>query len=378
MKYLVEIRIVTMLIVFGFYACDDPERTNPNDPNYEISPPTNLVAQAISDESIHLTWQDNESHELGFKIERDAGSGFVEIGMVGPNVTEYTDTGLTYGQSYGYRVAAYTSVNTSNWAIITAATEFPAPTNLSASSLTDSELRLTWTDNTGYEDGFKIERDEGSGFVQLAGVDANVTEYTDTGLTYGQSYGYRVAAYTSINTSDYSGSAITTACLSCMVDYDGNIYETIQIGDQVWMAENLRVTHYRDGTAIPNLTSDGDWTSTSTGAYCYYANNSVNGETYGALYNWYAVTDGRDIAPEGWHVPTDADWKELEMFLGMSQSEADATGYRGTNEGSKLAGNAGLWTDGSLENNSGFGTSGFTALPGGYRYNGNGYFYYMG
>ncbi len=137
-----------------------------------------------------------------------------------------------------------------------------------------------------------------------------------------------------------------------VTDIDGNVYQTIQIGNQVWMAENLKVTHYRDGTSIQyvqnELTEPDVWETLTTGAYCYYDDSQSNQTTYGNLYNWYAVADSRNIAPEGWHVPTDAEWKELEMALGMSQSEADDAGYRGTNEGSKLAGNAGLWTDGEL------------------------------
>jgi len=156
------------------------------------------------------------------------------------------------------------------------------------------------------------------------------------------------------------------------VDYDGNIYQTVIIGNQEWMAENLKVTHYRNGDAIPNVTDNGTWTSTSNGAYCVYNNTPANADTYGNLYNWYAVDDSRNIAPEGWHVPTDEEIKELEMALGMSQSEADDTGWRGTNEGSKLAGRADLWTNGALENNAEFDTSGFSFLPGGYRYFYNG------
>ena len=339
--------------------------------------PGSLNVIGVSDESVRLTWTDNSGFESGFKIERDTGSGFTEIGTVSSDVTGYTDTGLTFGQSYTYRVAAFTSVNTSTWATITAVTEFPAPSNLSASSVSDSELLLTWTDNTGYETGFLIERDAGSGFSEIGTVSANVTEYTDTGLPNGQNYSYRAAAFTAMNTSDYSVTA--TASTSVVVDIDGNLYETIQIGDQVWMAENLKVTHYRDGTAIPNLTDAGGWTNTSSGAYCIYNNNASNEvDSYGALYNWYAVNDSRNIAPSGWHVPSDDEWKELEMALGMSQSEADATGYRGTNEGSKLAGNAALWASGVLKNDSEFGSSGFTALPGGYRSYYGGSYDYMG
>jgi uncharacterized protein (TIGR02145 family) len=99
---------------------------------------------------------------------------------------------------------------------------------------------------------------------------------------------------------------------------------------------------------------------------------------YGKLYNWYAVNDPRGLAPEGWHVPTDEEWKQLEMCLGMSREEADKQGYRGTNEGSKLAGNYDLWADGDLRNNPEFGSSGFTGRPGGYRSYNNGSFHDIG
>ena len=164
-----------------------------------------------------------------------------------------------------------------------------------------------------------------------------------------------------------------------MTDIDGNVYETVQIGNQTWMAENLRVTHYRDGSTITNVTDSGIWGSLTTEAYSIYNNNTSNElETYGALYNWFAVADGRNLAPAGWHVPTDDDWIELEMTLGMSQSEASATGYRGTNEGSKLAGNSGLWLTGELESDGEFGSSEFSVLPGGARSSANGEYDGMG
>ena len=340
--------------------------------------PSDLTASSLSDSEIQLTWTDNTGYESGFKIERNDGSGFTEIGTVLADVTEYTDTGLTFAQSYTYRVAAYTSANTSSWATITAATEFPAPSDLTARSVSDSEIQLTWTDNTDYETGFKIERDDGSGFSDVGSISEDVTEYTDSGLNFGESYDYRVAAYTASNTSDYSATVTATTPL---VDWDGNTYGTVKIGNQVWMAENLKVTHYRYGTPITHESDNTAWENLSTEAYCIYNNNASNEvDTFGALYNWYAVDATlHNLAPEGWHVPTDDEWKQLEMYLGMSQSEADVSGlYRGTNEGSKLAGSADLWDSGNLENNSEFGTSGFTALPGGYRYYGSGYYYSMG
>jgi len=212
-------------------------------------------------------------------------------------------------------------------------------------------------------------------------VNSNQSETTyDPGtLDYNNDYYWKIVAH-----DDHSNQTVSDVWefttfiggTGTVTDIDGNVYQTIIIGNQYWMAENLKVTHYRNGDPIPNVTDNSHWTNLSTGAYCYYDNDPANEDTYGALYNWYAVNedDSRGLAPAGWHVPTDDDWKELEMFLGMTQAQADDTGYRGTNEGSKLAGNASLWSNGDLINNAEFGTSGFTALPGGVRYYDNGFF----
>jgi uncharacterized protein (TIGR02145 family) len=149
-----------------------------------------------------------------------------------------------------------------------------------------------------------------------------------------------------------------------ITDIDGYVYSTIKIGNQWWMAENLKVTHYRNGDAIPNITDDTEWSNPTAGAYCNYDNNDDNVDTYGRLYNGYAVIDSRNIAPEGWHVPSDEEWKELEIFLGMNPSETENL-HRGTNEGGKLKETGSLhWnspnTDATNENS-------FTALPSGYR-----------
>ncbi|HMA76597.1 MAG TPA: FISUMP domain-containing protein [Candidatus Krumholzibacteriaceae bacterium] len=151
-----------------------------------------------------------------------------------------------------------------------------------------------------------------------------------------------------------------------VTDIDGNVYQTVTIGTQEWMAENLKVTHYRNGDPIPNVTDDGTWYGLSSGAYCEYDNDGGNVTTYGRLYNGYAVDDSRNIAPEGWHVATDEEWKQLEMYLGMSQSEADDTGLRGTDEGGKLKESG--TTHWISPNTGATNESGFTALPGGYRY----------
>ncbi len=161
-----------------------------------------------------------------------------------------------------------------------------------------------------------------------------------------------------------------------VTDIDGNVYQTVQIGDQLWMAENLKVTRYRNGDPISLVTSNSTWSNISSGAYCVYDNNPDNTEIYGNLYNWYAVNDLRGLAPEGWHLPTDTEIMEIEMYLGMSQQQANNTGWRGTNEGSKLAGKADLWENGALEDDIEFGFSNFDFLPGGFRLN-NGTFFPM-
>ncbi len=154
-------------------------------------------------------------------------------------------------------------------------------------------------------------------------------------------------------------------------DIDNNIYQTVKIGDQWWMAENLKVTRYRNGDVIPHVTDNSTWQGLSTGAFCSSDNADSNIATYGLLYNWYAVGDSRNIAPAGWHIPTDNEWKELEMHLGMSQSQADASGWRGTFEGGKLKETETLhW---SSPNYGASNETGFTALPGGHRFFTGGY-----
>jgi len=166
-----------------------------------------------------------------------------------------------------------------------------------------------------------------------------------------------------------------------VMDVDANHYDAVVFGNQIWMAQNLKVTHYPNGDPIPNVTDNSAWANlvdnNTDDAYCYYNNNSGNeADTYGVLYTYAAAiaddwtkdkVENQGICPDGWHLPTDIEWKQLEMFLGMSQSSADDMNWRGTNEGSKLAGNEPLWTNGALDSNAEFGVSDFVGLPGGHR-----------
>jgi uncharacterized protein (TIGR02145 family) len=149
-----------------------------------------------------------------------------------------------------------------------------------------------------------------------------------------------------------------------VTDIDGNVYHTITIGTQVWMVENLKTTKYNDGTAIPLVTDNTAWSTLSTPAYCWYNNDATTYKNmYGALYNWYAVNTAK-LAPTGWHVPTDTEWTKLENYvstnLGTSGSVAEA--LAATTNWATIGG------DGIGNNLSKNNSTGFSALPGGYRY----------
>jgi len=188
--------------------------------------------------------------------------------------------------------------------------------------------------------------------------DHNISVHLDGYETHNQSITIKAKQIEelNINLKKYSFETGTVS------DIDGNIYITIKIGNQWWMVENLTVTHYRNGDEIPNVTENTEWKSLLTGAYCNYNNNTDNALTYGKLYNWYAVDDNRQLAPEGWHVPSDTEWQMLINYLGGSSvgkmKETGITHWNNPNTGATNE-------------------SGFTALPGGYR-NFNGDFNVLG
>ena len=136
-------------------------------------------------------------------------------------------------------------------------------------------------------------------------------------------------------------------------DADGNSYDVVKIGDQVWTAENLKTTRFNDGTVIPQVTGNTDWVNMATPAYSWYNNDIGNKSVYGALYNWYTVKTGK-LCPTGWHVPTDAEWTILETYLGGSAVAGGKMKETGTTH----------WVD---PNTDATNESGFTALPGSWR-----------
>jgi len=172
-----------------------------------------------------------------------------------------------------------------------------------------------------------------------------------------------------------------SSCSSTVCDIDGNCYETIQIGEQLWMAENLKVTHYRDGSEIQYVQSESSepdvWENLSTGAYSYYEDDPSNLNTYGNLYNWYTVDDSRGLCMEGWHVPSDEEWTDLITYLDVDAGP-DVYGTQSYIAGGKMK-EEGLdhWYS---PNTGATNESGFTAFPAGIRYGfyGNGSYVNMG
>jgi uncharacterized protein (TIGR02145 family) len=145
---------------------------------------------------------------------------------------------------------------------------------------------------------------------------------------------------------------------SVIKDGDGNVYTTVTIGTQVWLKENLKTTNYNDGTSIPLVTEKAVWNNLSTPAYCWYDNNEASYKSiYGALYNWYSVNTAK-LCPTGWHVPTNTEWTALVTFLGGENVAGDKLRESGTAH----------W---SSPNTGATNETGFTALPGGCRFDGN-------
>ncbi len=149
--------------------------------------------------------------------------------------------------------------------------------------------------------------------------------------------------------------SFTTKFKDSITDVDGNKYEVLQICNQIWMTQNLNASKYRNGDVIPQVQDPTQWANLTTGAWCYYVNSTTDGPKFGKLYNWYAVNDPRGLAPQGYHIPNDAEWLTLINCLGGASVA-----------GGKMKAVSGLWR---FPNTGATNSSGFNGLPYGTRYN---------
>jgi uncharacterized protein (TIGR02145 family) len=238
-----------------------------------------------------------------------------------------------------------------------------APTNVVATTgNTTASVAFTAPTNNGGSviTGYTVRSNPGN--ITATGSTSPITV---TGLTNGTAYTFTVVATNAVGNSAPSAASTLvtpgpppfTCGTSTVSDIDGNAYNTVLIGTQCWTKENLKVTKYNNNDPIPDNTNS--WNTNPTGARTEYVASGVTGYVgnYGYLYNWYAVNDSRNICPAGWHVPTLPEWLLLETTLGINTAAP------------KLKSTSSLWNSGLVANNS----SGFSALPGGFRY-GNGNF----
>jgi len=299
-------------------------------------------------------------------------------------------TGLTCGNTYYVRAYAITSKEIFYGEQVSFTTDqclgFPTITTSPISSITEITAQSGGiiTDDGGLELSAKgvcwstSQNPTILDSITIDGRDLGNFTSSISGLMCGNTYYVRAYATNSLGTAYGNEESFSTANCITVTDYDGNTYQAVRIGDQIWMTQNLKVTHYSDGSPIPFVEDDSNWNSLSLTdkAYSWSNNNISTGNTYGALYTWAAAMNGLESSetnpsniqgacPSGWHLPSHNEWKQLEMYLGMSQVDADNSGWRGTDEGGKLKiKGTDYWRSPNTGANN---SSGFTSIPSGYR-----------
>lgn len=198
------------------------------------------------------------------------------------------------------------------------------------------------------------------------------TSVTTLGYNTGDQLLYKATAgnYSTIVTDVPTADKTTDFSFVDCTDADGNNYTAVSIGTQIWMVENLKSSKYRDGSSISNITDNTAWGALTTGAWCDYNNAAANENKYGKLYNWYALSDSRNIAPTGWHVASDAEWTTLLAYATTHFGSSLYTGkaLAATTDWATYSDVTVAWNNQFIGNKLSINnSSGFSALPGGYR-----------
>jgi uncharacterized protein (TIGR02145 family) len=371
--------LFTILLLF-FVACD-------KDPNPPLAPTITTgnagnVENTTATVSLSIT-DVSKTKEMGVLYSRSS-SGLTSINAQKGSIKNFISgdnsvslTGLLPGTTYYYMAFTsdgygfiYGAINN-----FTTGIDYPILTTNSVTNISSTHAicggtianngggnitacGVCWSTSNYPTIGLSTKTIDGNGTVSfssnITGLQPETTFYVRAYATNqkGTAYGSQMSFTTTI-ALPASGS---------VSDIDGNVYHFITIGTQVWMVENLKTTRYRNGATIPNVTDNASWAALSTGALCDCDNAPSNSITYGKLYNWYAINDSRNIAPIGWHVPSDAEWTTLTTYLGGESIAGGKLKEIGTAH----------WPS---PNTGATNSSGFTALPGGYRYS-NGTFDY--
>ena len=285
---------------------------------------------------------------------------------------------LVFGQNYYVRAYATNSMGTAYGNEVTYTIPMPSLPVISTVNVTSITNNSASSGGNVVSDGFPVM---GRGICWSTspsptiygsytsdGASLGVYSSSLTGLTASTTYYVRayvvsdISGYGFNNPADVTyGNEVSFSTPAAVVtdpditDADGNVYHSVTIGTQTWLVENMKTTHYRNGDAIANVTDGTSWLSTYTGAWCDYSNNAMIGLQFGHLYNWFAVSDARNIAPVGYHVATDAEWTTLTDYLGGEATAGAKLKQTGTS----------IWSSPNLGATN---ETGFTALPGGLRY----------
>ena len=370
-------KILTLLIGIALvYSCSTSNDGNGNSNTAVVPlPPTSLTGSVVSTNQINLTWTDNSTNETGFKIERKTSSGtFAVVRTTVADVNTFNDTDLTPSTTYTYRVYSYNeagiSLNYSN--------EFTQTTSSVIILPTLNTTFATMITNTTAISGGNITSDGGAPIIERGVVwgscfngapnislstktidGAGMGTFTSsiTNLQPDTQYAYCAYATNSAGTSYGEVFCFKTKNFNIsgpnLTDIDGNTYQTTSNCGKTWTTSNLNVSRYRNGDVIPQITSAAQWGNyTTTGAWCYYNYDPANAAIYGKLYNWFAVTDPRGLAPAGYHIPSKTEWETLIDCLGGANIAGGKLKEMGTTH----------WTS---PNTGADNSSGLTCLPGG-------------
>jgi len=306
---------------------------------HDILKGSNFWSSSLKDDSFVLAYSLSYTGESLHPAALNVSSGFSVRCLLGSNETPKVKTNLVKETTFESAVLGGNVIDDGFATIIERGIVYgttPNPTLANNKVLVDGTL--------------------GDFSTKVSGLENNKTYYARAYATnrLGTSYGDQVNFILYLNLPDLN-----------VTDINGNIYKTVRIGNQTWLAENLKVTKYRDGTDITNVTDGTIWSGLTNGAWCDFANNPSFGAIYGHLYNFYAVIDTRHLCPQGWHVPTDLEWSMLGEYLGGKEIAGGKLKNVGTSH----------WTSPNIGADN---SSGFTALAGSWRGDDGAFYYWVG